>query len=514
MKKGFITWHFSVFWNAFYIFKQGLCFLGFIGFSYPLNILAFCLCGVHFGNKLMERVRALISCLTSLALLYHDSFLPGIEQMMAQRDNITQFSLSYVLEFIAGFVNVRMLIAIPVCFLLMYFVSRVIRGCTLVFMGFMVLFGVEGSDFQRLTSQQDGVIASERFLKDRSLDVDGMLAQRGSFTRSNLSSYEKQFYENEALRTVSFAASPVNAFSIVFITADGLSNDDLSTLNAHSHAVLQRFDLHLDNFNAVSVSEPELSARLFSSICGQRHSDSYANEQSLNEKCSLPMTLARAGLSSVVLFDDAGKSTEFKKTAAGFGIDPGAVQAISGEDSTRAMFDLSLDLLRDQSSRAIFMRFSQSLQNSNKAVAMAAFLANLNIFLDRLEYTGIRSLIVLMPGTGGSSSDITLRSFQNIPSDKRCLGSVFFRLSSLPHANEIYHVRENVSYLAVAEVISRIISMDPYAEDALISAQSLTDELPRTAFVGEDHGARFMLFRNRRFSVAEADSDAWISFEK
>ncbi len=513
MKKGYISWHFSIFWNAFYVFKLGLCFLGFIGFSYPLNILAFLLCGVHFSNSLIERSRAGGSFIISLMLLYHDSYLPGVEQLLAQKENISQFSLSYVLEFIADFVNVRMLLAIPLCYLLLYFISKALRGCTLVFIGMIALFAIEGSNVQQLASAPEDMISSERFLKDRSLDEEGMLTQRGSFTRSNLSAYAKQFYENESQRRVSFSNAQINPFSMVFISADGMSNNDLQVLNMRSHAVLQRFDMRLNNFNAVSISEPELSARLFSSLCGQRHSESFINDEVLNKQCSLPLALAKIGLASTILIDDQNKSEAIKKQAASFGIDERAVLSINSDSSNRTMFDRALELLRSHDPQALFMRFSASA-NENKAVTLADFLASLNIFLDRLEQANICSLIVLMPGIGNSTSALSLPKYQAIPSDKRSLGTVYFRLSSLPHAHEVYEVSQNVSYLALSEVISRIYSVDPYAEGALISAKALTDELPRTAVVCEDQGTRFMLFRNRGFAVAAGDQDAWVSCEK
>ena len=514
MKKNFVTWHFSIFWNTFYIFKIGLCFLGFIGFSHVLNILAFGFCGLHFRNRYIERCKAVLATLLSWALLYHDSFLPGIEQLMAQKANITQFSLSYVLEFIAGFVNINMLIAIPLSLFAIYLASKVLRGCALVFIGFISLWVIDGSSIQQLTSQQDGIIAGERFLKDRTLDEEGMLTQRGSFTRGNLSSYEKQFYENEGKRQIAFSNAQAAAFSFIFITADGLSNAELSSLNTESHAVLQRFDMQFDKFNTVSVSEPELASRLFSSLCGQRHSDSLKNDHALNRQCSLPKALANVGLTSQILFDDVQSSEKVAKIFPDFDIDPRASLTVNAVNSTHSMFDTALDILRQGNAKALFMRFGAGAYMSNKAVAVADFLSNLNVFLDRLDQGGIRSLVVLMPGIGGSGTDITLHGGREIPSDTRCLGSVYFRFSSLPHANEVYHVKPNVSYLALAEIISRAWSVDPYAEGALLSAQALTDELPRTAVVGENDGARFMLFRNRRFCVEDAQSDAWISFEK
>lgn len=514
MTKSFFSWHFSIFWNAFYLFKIGLCFWGFIGFSYVLNPLAFIFCGLHFRKKWLENFRSLIVCFLSFALLYHDSFLPSMEQLWTQRANVAQFSLSYVVEFLTDFINPAMLVAIPICFIAIFVISKAIRGCALVFLGFITLFFIEGSSIAQLTKPQDDVIVGERFLKERVLDEEGMLTQRGSFTRGNLSAYEKQFYDNEALRQVTFSKAKSLPFSIILLSVDGMSNNDLARLNVKSHAVLKRFDIRFNNFNTVSVSEPELSLRLLSAVCGQRHSDSLINDHKLNAKCSLPKALANIGLGSYLLFDEDKQYESVLAYADDFALDAKALQKVVSDSSTRMQFDNALKLLRQNNAKFLYMRFSKSVAFDNKAIAMSDFLSNLNVFLDRLDASGIRSLIVLLPGIGGNSSDIKLQLGHEIPSDIRCLGSVYLRFSSMPHESESYEVVPNVSYLALTEFISRALASDPYAESTVHSIQALTDELPRTAVLGEDQGTRFMLFRNRRFCVPSGEDNAWTSFEK
>ena len=99
-----ITLSSSRFWNGLYLFKLGLYILGYINFSVVLNLLTFLGLCIRFKNNIVQKIYGFLIGLFALMLFYHDSFLPSIEQMLAQKANLTGFSVSYMIEFAYSFI--------------------------------------------------------------------------------------------------------------------------------------------------------------------------------------------------------------------------------------------------------------------------------------------------------------------------------------------------------------------------------------------------------------------------
>lgn len=97
----------SLFFASLYIFKVGLYLTGFIDFSLLLNLLGFTAVCLYFKHKYLNKLYRTIAVILTFALFYHDSYLPSVEQMIAQRNNLTDFSLGYIVEFIEGFINLK-----------------------------------------------------------------------------------------------------------------------------------------------------------------------------------------------------------------------------------------------------------------------------------------------------------------------------------------------------------------------------------------------------------------------
>lgn len=106
-----ITLSSSRFWNGLYLFKLGLYILGYINFSVVLNLLTFLGLCIRFKNNIVQKIYGFLIGLFALMLFYHDSFLPSIEQMLAQKANLTGFSVSYMIEFAYSFINFTMVFA-------------------------------------------------------------------------------------------------------------------------------------------------------------------------------------------------------------------------------------------------------------------------------------------------------------------------------------------------------------------------------------------------------------------
>ena len=111
------------------------------------------------------------------------------------------------------------------------------------------------------------------------------------------------------------------------------------------------------------------------------------------------------------------------------------------------------------------------------------------------------TLLVLIPSHGSSlRSDLTqLQGSLQIPSKRLCLGSAMLKLVS--HKSRLVPVnnQDNLSYLALGHIIKRIIDKQSFNEENIISVEALTEDLQRSAFLGENKEASYMVFRNRQF---------------
>src|SRR5574344_1380739 len=101
----------TIFFNGLYFFKLGLFALSLINFSVIYNLIVFFLLCIHISKPGINRLWRFSIGTVAFILFYHDSYLPSIEQIIAQKDNLTNFSLDYIIEFINGFVNFYMVIA-------------------------------------------------------------------------------------------------------------------------------------------------------------------------------------------------------------------------------------------------------------------------------------------------------------------------------------------------------------------------------------------------------------------
>ena len=82
----------SLFFASLYIFKVGLYLTGFIDFSLLLNLFGFTAVCLYFKHKYLNKLYRTVTVILTFALFYHDSYLPSVEQMIAQRNNLTDFS--------------------------------------------------------------------------------------------------------------------------------------------------------------------------------------------------------------------------------------------------------------------------------------------------------------------------------------------------------------------------------------------------------------------------------------
>ena len=203
-------------------------------------------------------------------LFYHDSYLPSVEQMLAQKDNLTNFSLTYIIEFIEGFVNVKMVIALIVLAIFIKYINRYLRMMTVALLCIISTFFVNFDNVKKVLVNDDVIAVNTNSFSE---NKETLIAQRGGFTKTNLDRYLNEFYETEQKRKLQYSLhlkEDFMPFNVVIINVEGMSNTDLTAFNASNHGVLKRFDLYLSDFNSVTTDKKYGLLRSIFSACGQR----------------------------------------------------------------------------------------------------------------------------------------------------------------------------------------------------------------------------------------------------
>ncbi len=92
-------------WNFYFLLKFGLLWYGYLNFNAFENLLfiAFLLLPIPWAK--ISKLRYWIAIPIGIALLYLDSWLPSMESIWQQKDQITGFSAEYLYELIVRFVH-------------------------------------------------------------------------------------------------------------------------------------------------------------------------------------------------------------------------------------------------------------------------------------------------------------------------------------------------------------------------------------------------------------------------
>lgn len=513
--KRFITFKSSTFFNGLYLFKIGLYLLGFIDLSTLLNLCVFTLTLVHlkwgFANKCFRTA----VFLAVFSLFYKDSYLPSIEQILNQKSNLKDFSLDYIIEFVREFINVWMLIALPIAVVAVKLSKIYIRTASLVYI-LIVSVNFINPDILKQLSDSDEIIVAKSgdFIEKKDISNDGIDMQRGNFTQTNLNSYFDFFFQNEKKRKLVIKA-PQNedyqGFNIVFLDVDSLSNEDLTHSMADAHPAMRRFDIYLTNFYTATTNEKEHSLRLLNSLCGQKTREELLNGTP-NDTCLLFKQLSFIGYTPQYLFSDEDEAKEyvpFLNSHSFLGIKD-INYAIGPDFMSVSDKDLSIfkkyiyDLQRNPAQTVTYIKYSglnrtENITNYN--IKLMKFMAELDTFMDDLEKSPRMTLLVMLPSHGSAfrSDKTQLSGNLSIPSMRLCLGSAMIKL--IAHKSRLVPVntQDNLSYMALAHLIKRIIDKQSFNEDNIISVEALTEDLQRSAALGENRDASYMIFRNRQF---------------
>lgn len=515
----------SLTWSVYFLFKFGLHILGFIAFSIPLNLLlCFALCVKFVKRRLNQPYRAL-TALAAIALLYHDTYLPSLGQIAAQKDNIAGFSLSYILEFLQGFINLNMVYALLLLVVLVFFLKDWIRMTTVVFTLFLV---VGAGNLQTLLRAPTPELTAQTQEDEgeSTLSNGDILPQRGAFTQDNLERYLNEFFAHEQQRKVRLpeALKPdYEPFNIVLVNICSLADDDLAATGLNMHPVFAKFDLTFKRFNGATSYSTPASLRLLRMSCGQE--SEHTMYQGRREECEILTQLTQLGFTSSVFMDHNGEYGNYLKSLRELAGLKSSLNDLSKLGMRYRSFDgtpiysdsdvfhqyLETMGLGDIYNNAAFFnlislhdgnRDAKTQESVNYGTRLKKLLDDLDLFIERLEQGKRKTLLVMLPEHGAAvrGDKMQMARLREIPTAKVTKIPVYVKfIATGRDQGAMQRLEGSYSYLAISELIRRTLEENYFAPQAKADLSTLTDDLPQTAFVSESTNAFFMIFRNKDY---------------
>lgn len=514
-------------WNYYFLLKFALLWFGYLNFHPLANLvfLAFLLFPIPAYR--VHRWRNWIAIPIGIGLLYHDTWLPGINSIVSQGSQVTGFSLSYLIELFNRFINWTMIGTAFVILVGYLFISQWIRVTVFVVAALIWLniISVAGPAFSLAPAAETTATAAPA-VSATEQPTNSPAATSGPPTDANLTAYLNAFYEQEKTRRTTFPTSlPGDAqpFDLLVINICLLSWSDIEAAQLDKHPLWNKFDILFKNFNSATAYSGPASIRLLRASCGQSsHKDLY---QPQDQQCYLFDNLAKLGFTSQLMMDHSGVFGNYLQNIQDDGNMRAPLMSQNGISNQLASFDgepiyNDLELLNrwlEQQKKegdarsATFMniiplhdgnRFVGTNKSADYRARAQTLFDQLDTFLDELEKSGRQVMVVVVPEHGAAlvGDKMQMSGLRDIPSPSITHIPVGIKLIGMkapqPASPEV--ISAPSSYLAVSELVSRMVDGKIFTAPT-IDWQTLTQGLPETAVVSENDNAIVMQYQGKPY---------------
>ncbi|MCP3431392.1 cellulose biosynthesis protein BcsG [Stutzerimonas stutzeri] len=493
-------------WNLYFLLKFLLLGLGLLNFQALPNLVFAAFLVVPLPGAPWRIVRQLIAIPVGIALLYHDTWLPPFDRLLAQ-PGVLDFSPAYLVELAGRFVDWTVL---GLCALLVIgysYMANWIRLSTIC-LGGLIWLNLGSIPLLASPPRADAapVVASAQG-NDAPALQDNVA----------LDTWLENFFRTEATRQTQFPlrSEQTAAFDVLFINVCSLAWDDLDAVELRDNALLKRMDVIFDRFNSATSYSGPAAIRLLRASCGQpRHQALY---EPAPEQCLLFQNLANLGFHAETLMNHNGKFDGFAGEIEAQGMPQPVLasqkfaRALAGFDGSPIARDF--DVLNGWWQRrqalpepqvSLFYN-SISLHDGNRIVGAdgnaqsAAYrpraqrlLDDLNRFIDELERSGRPVALLLVPEHGAAlhGDRMQIAGMREIPRPSITQVPVGLKLIGMDasHGTQPVHIQQPTSFLALSELVSRLYAARQ--QGSTPNLEALVADLPQTELVSETAGAQ------------------------
>lgn len=515
-------------WSLYFLAKLALFWKELIGFHAYENLAFAAFLLVPAVSPAWRRAKAAVALPAGVALLYHDSWLPPISRVFAQASLLASFDLSYFIELLGRFISwptVAMLVIVWAAYQLL---SRRVRVGVVV-MGVLLVLALT----QRQPAPMPGGMAGVQAKPVAQGEAAGNAEQ-------SLEAALQSFYANESRRSVAFPTPAANAvpFDILFVHVCSLAWDDILAVGLDKHPLWQRFDMVLTHFNSASSYSGPAAVRILKSTCGQpSHAALY---QPAPASCYLMDSLQRSGFEPNLVMNHDGHFDDFLKLVQNQGKLSAPPMPLGGVpvaqyafDGTPIFDDLAvlsrwLDQRKaDAAPRVATYYNTISLHDGNHLagadskrasletyrIRLTKLFDDLEQFMQKLESSGRRAVVVMVPEHGAAlrGDKMQIPGLREIPTPAITEVPVGIRVigPELRRAGDALRIEASTSYLAMSQIIARLVEKSPFDGDSFVPAD-YTQGLPTTDFVAENEG--MVVMRRQGAYFLRQGKDDWAAY--
>ncbi|HEJ9095931.1 cellulose biosynthesis protein BcsG [Serratia odorifera] len=527
-------------WNYYFLAKFGLLWFGYLNFHPLANLVFMAFLLMPIPAMRLHRWRHWLAIPIGLGLFYHDTWLPGISSILSQGSQLTGFSADYLLELVNRFINWQMVGAAFVMLVAYLFLAQWLRVTvfTVAAMVWLNLLAIGGPAISLLPTTTTAATPDPATAPAPTAEAGSNLpAASGPPTSANLTAYLNQFYDGEKGRTTAFPATlPADAqpFDLLVINICSLAWSDIEASKLENHPLWAKMDIMFDNFNSATAYSGPASIRLLRASCGQpSHRDLY---QPVNQQCYLFENLSKLGFKQQLMMDHSGVFGNYLKELREQGGMQAPLMSQAGVSNELASFDgepifNDLELLNrwlDQQSKAgdsrsaTFFniiplhdgnRFVGSKKTAEYAPRAQKLFDQLNTFLDELEKSGRKVMVVIVPEHGAAlvGDKMQMSGLRDIPSPSITHIPVGIKLVGMtaPHQGSPLQIKTPSSYLAISELVSRLVDGKAFTASS-VDWQTLTQSLPQTAVISENDNAIVMQYQGK--SYIRLNGGDWVPY--
>ena len=507
-------------WNVYFVLKFALAAFGYINLDFLGNALLMAWLLLPIDRRALRILRGGLGFVAAVVLIYSESWLPGIESIMANKAGITGFSLLYVTELAIDFINPQM-VGWGLLALLLYFLLR--NYLRLTFFTIVYFLGAVTFPFVQSLLPEDAPVQVAGTATSTQAPTTG---KAKSDDLKAVGEWYSAFidYERERRATMPQGLSEKDTpFDILLLSICSLSNDDLAASQLDTHPVFNRFNIRFDEFNsATGYSGPAL-LRLLNGACGQpSHNDLYGERRT---ECEVMTRLGTLGYTRRLLMDHSGEYDNFLQSLR----DKAGVTAPL--DNTKfPLRYMGFDDEEISDSLAVLRHWqrTQARSKDRRTVTLMNFIAlhdgnrlpgrgrsepfkprakrmfdDLNTFMNELERSGRKVMLVIVPEHGAAvrGDKIQAPRLRDIPNLRITQVPVmvkFFGLKGLP--TEAIHVTGNTSYLALTSLIGKTLETDYFGKQGgSVPLEDLVKDLPQTNPVSENGQAQVLKYKDRQY---------------
>lgn len=519
-------------WNFYFLGKVLLFWREVIGF-HPLENLAFAaFLLAPVTSPRLRFIRTLLALPMALSLLYYDTWLPPIDRLFSQANLLANFSLTYLLELAGRIVNWQMLAMLVIAWAAYAVLARYLR------VGVVTMAILTGMMLPLSWHVQGDQMAAAENGNAPLPGAGAATAPVGNVQTDNasLDAYLREFHDKEKTRTVRFnkPAGDAAPFDVIFVHICSLAWDDLQATGLDKHALWGNLDFVFQRFNSAASYSGPAAIRINRAACGQAsHTALYS---SVEESCYLLPSLRRAGFETNLAMNHDGHFDDFLSLVRRQGVDA-PLLSLSGVGIPQRSFDNSpiyddlgvlsrwLDTRQKSDTARVALFYNTiSLHDGNRVVSgpqagvnsqatykyrVEKLLTDLNGFFDRIEKSGRRAVVVVVPEHGAAirGDKLQFAGLREIPTPAITTVPVGIKVigQDAKRQGGTAQITEPSSYLAVSQIVAGMLEKSPFGSEGFAPADYLGNAQP-TPFVSENDGA-VMVERNGKFFLKQGKDD-------